>query len=158
MSAITKQMAVQIFDSIKELLDEKEITYDEQITDEENYWVTFRYKGEDMSHSMFINILSDRGVLTLSEVLEFEVTEKHMPALLDAINRVNAFLMIGSFYYDGDEHVRFYNPLLFNNSVIAKDTLDELLSRTVSIVEQFDDRFAAVNKGYLSPQAILGED
>ncbi len=156
-SEMTQQMARQIFESIKEVLDDMDFSYEQQRAEDGNYTVIFDYRGEDARHRMMLRVLTEPGILTLSEVLAFNVEEGHLPALLDALNRINANLLLGTFYFDYDGSVIFYNALLFNNSMIAKDTINELMIRTVSIIEKYDDRLAAVNKGYLLPERVTGD-
>ncbi len=154
MSEMTQQMSRQIFESIKEVLDGMEFSYEQQREEDGNYTVIFDYKGEDARHRMMLRVLTEPGILTLSEVLAFTVEEGHLPALLDALNRINANLLLGTFYFDYDGSVMFYNALLFNNSMIAKETISELMVRTVGVVEKYDDRLAAINKGYLAPERV----
>jgi len=159
MSEMNEQMAEHIYESTKEILDEREISYEaEQEEDTGDYTVVFNYRGEDMNHRMVIRAMGRRGMLTFSEALYFEVDKKNLPKLIDACNRINTVLMLGTFYYDGEDSVRFYNPLLFSNSSVSKETVDELMLRSISIIEEYDDKLLAVNKGYLDPEKVISED
>ena len=159
MSDMTQQMAKHIYESIREILDEREMTYDaEQEEDTGDYVVIFSYRGEDMNHRMVLRVMGRRGLLTIAEALYFEVNPANVSKLIEACNHINAVLLLGTFYFDGDDSIRFYNPLLFNGSSISKETIDELMLRTVSIVEDYDDKLAAVNKGYLDPEKVVGDD
>lgn len=158
MSEMNQQMAKQVLESLKEVLDEMKVPYEEKVIDSEKSAIIFDYRGEDTGHRMVIRVDAGIGLVGFSERLDFSADPSAVAKIVDACNRINSILYFGSFYYDyGDAAVYFYNPLLFNNSIISGDTINEMMMRTVNVVETYDDRLSAINKGYLEPEKVIPE-
>ncbi|MDL2225123.1 YbjN domain-containing protein [Eubacteriales bacterium OttesenSCG-928-M02] len=123
--------------------------------DDAEMMLQFAYQGEDMEHRMYVEVNMAGSVIRTIEILPFTVNPDKTDGMLKAINYINKSLTIGTFWYDMDGSVFFTIPQLYYNSILSREAVRLQIMRTAELVEDFDDRLVAVNKGYLAPENIM---
>lgn len=165
MDDVNIKLAEQLYQMVKDVLTDLERPFEEADPrpagqamangEPQSMLLRFDYDGDDMRHRMFIEVDPEYAVIRFLEILPYDIDPAKGPEIVDALNRINNIIRLGSFYYDNEDTLYFCIPQVFVNSILSHETIMTLLKRTVQITEEFDDRLLAVNKGYLKPANIL---
>ncbi|MDL2273015.1 YbjN domain-containing protein [Oscillospiraceae bacterium OttesenSCG-928-G22] len=147
-----EKLTNQIYKTVQDILDELEIKYNK---DPERYSISFTYGGDDMSHQLIIYLRPEAAVLRMFVMMPFDIDPARAGDILEACARINNVLTAGEYLYDMKDTVTFGMSQFYINSIISRELIEHMLRTTVNVVEDFDDRLAAVNKGYLKPSEIL---
>ncbi|MBQ7040079.1 MAG: hypothetical protein IJN39_05880, partial [Clostridia bacterium] len=117
---------------------------------EEDMVVVLSHKGEDMNHDLMIAVDGDRQVIKVLEKLPFEMNPEKAVDIACAVCYANHYLVLGKFTYDMDKTLRFEIAQAYEGSLISIETIKHMVVAFVATVEEYDDKFMALNKGYLS--------
>ena len=149
MSEVNMEMGRTIYNSICSVLDKMNIKYNKI---EDKLVIVFGYKGQDMNHDLLIAVNANQEAIQLIERLPYSIDPEKAADVAMAICYVNNRLLSGKFTYDMKETLSFEMTQLYSGSLIGEATLQRMLLALIHTVEEFDDKFMALNKGYLKAE------
>lgn len=149
MSEVNMEMGRTIYNSICSVLDKMEINYNKV---EEDLVILFGYKGQDMNHDLLIAVNAKQEAIQIMERLPFSISPEKATDVAVAICYANSRLLSGKFTYNMGDYVSFEITQLYSGSLIGEPTLRRMLLALISTVEEYDDKFMALNKGYLKAE------
>lgn len=149
-------LAQQVYGKIITALDNRNWTYKRE---DDNLTVRFDVRGDDFPMSMIMKIDVERQLIRVLSPLPFEMSEdKRMEGAIATC--VASFgLPDGSFDYDiTDGTIGFRLTYAFHDSVIGEDLLQYMISWSLNVIDKYNDKFFAIDKGYLSLQDFIASD
>ncbi len=154
MSTPNVAAAEAVYSTFRKVLDDMEITYTPH---EEDRVITFGYKGKDMNHDIIIFVNADSETFRVVERLPYDIPEDKIVDVALASCLVNNRLMLGGFTYGLDEHLNFEVAQSFAGSLVGEAAIKKCLFAVLVCVEEYDDKFMALNKGYLTIKDFVNE-
>ena len=149
-------LAQQVYGKIISALDSRNWTYsrkDEQLT------VRFDVSGDDFPMSMIMAVDTDRQLIRLLSPLPFKISEDKRMEGAVATCVASFGLPDGSFDYDiTDGTIGFRLTYAFHDSVIDEELLQYMISWSLAVIDKYNDKFFAIDKGYLSLQDFIASD
>lgn len=146
MSEVNMEMARSIYESACSALDKLELNYRKI---EEDLVILLGLRGDDMNHDMIFSVDEKREVIRLLEKMPFEIDPARSADVASAVCLVNDRLVLGGFTYNMEERLAFEVAQAYTGSLVGEETIKRLLFALVGTVEEYDDKFMALNKGYL---------
>ena len=146
MSEINMEMAKSVYDTVCVALDKMNINYNKH---EEDLVITFGHKGRDMNHNLLVYVDAERTVIQVVEELPFRISPEKASEIASAVCYANQYLVCGKFTYDMAEVIKFKVTQIYDGSLIGPETIERMILALAVTVEQYDDKFMALNKGYL---------
>ena len=145
--------AKEIYKLICDALDERKWHYEKD--DEENA-VYVGVSGEDLPIKLIMLADEKRKLIRMLSPLPFKMSEdKRMEGAL-ATTAVNYGMADGSFDYNiSDGTIVFRITATYRESRIDTELIQYLIAVTVTMVEKYNDKFFAINKGMLSISDFL---
>ena len=140
------EMGKAIYESLCNVLDKMEIHYRKY---EEDLVISFGYKGKDMNHDLLIGVNVKQEVIQLLERLPYEISEEKATEIACAVCYVNSQILSGQFVYNMKDRLSFEVTQIFTGSLIGEEALHRMIMALIYTVEDYDDKFMALNKGYL---------
>ena len=140
--------AKQIYGTLCQALENRDWYYEK---DEEKLLVHFGVKGEDLHMKFILLVDAERQLIRLMSPLPFEMSEeKRMEGAIAAC--VASYGMVdGNFDYDlSDGRIVFRLTASFRESQIGEGLFQYMISCACAMVEKYNDRFFALNKGVIS--------
>lgn len=152
MSEINMEMAKTVYDSICSVLTGMNLKYTEH---KDDLVITLGHKGEDMEHNLLIAVDAAKEVVRVIERLPFKLNPEKASDIAMAVCNANRMLLLGGFEYDVDDSTLTYAiAQVYTGSLIGEEALKRMILTLVFTVEDYDDKFMALNKGYLQPDAF----
>lgn len=146
-------LAKSIYNTLCETLDKKDWHYEKNI---EDLVITFTSRGDDLPMQFVLKIDEDRQLIRLFSPLPFEVDEDKRMEMAIATCAATFGLPDGSFDYDITKgRISFRLTATFRNSKIGEELFDYLVICSCAIVDQYNDKFFALSKGYMSLEDFL---
>lgn len=139
--------AKKVFQTLCEALDRREWKYDK---DEEKLIVDISVSGDDIPMRLLFIIDADRQLVRILSPLPFKMSEaKRMDGAIAAC--VASYGMAdGSFDYDISDGTIYYRMTAsFMGSVIGEGLLQYLISCSCAMVDLYNDKFLALDKGMM---------
>ncbi|MCC8173087.1 MAG: YbjN domain-containing protein [Odoribacter sp.] len=149
MAEVNMEMGKAIYDSVCSVLDKMGLSYKKI---EEDLAVLFGHRGEDMNHNLVIAVNVKQETIQLFEVLPFDINKEKATDVAVAICYVNDRILSGKFTYNMEERLTFEVSQIFSGSLIGEKTIQRMILALAVTVEEYDDKFMALNKGYLKPE------
>lgn len=149
MSDVNKEMSRIVYDTICKVLDDLGISYKKI---EDDLVVLFGHKGQDMSHDLIILVNEKQELIRLVEKLPFDINSEKASDFAAAVCYVNSKIACGCFVYDMENRLTFEMSQFYSGSLIGDETIRQMIMGLVVLVEEYDDKFMALNKGYLKPE------
>ena len=119
---------------------------------DESLAITFGHRGDDMEHNLLLIVNAERDVIQLMERLPFAINPDRANDVAAAVCITNERILSGKFSYNMEEKLNFDVTQIYSGSLIGEETIKRMLIALVVTVEQYDDKFMALNKGYLKPE------
>lgn len=146
-------LAKTVYDNLCQTLDKRNWKYEKH---DEDLIVTFTSRGNDLPMDFVMAIDEDKQMIRLFSRMPFVVPEdKRMElaiATCDATNR----LADGSFDYDiTTGKIAFRMTTTFIDSVISETVFDYLVIVSSNTVDEYNDKFFAIAKGFMSLEDFL---
>lgn len=154
MAEETMEMGKVIYDSVCSVLDGMNIHYQKI---EEDLVVAFGHHGNDMNHDLILRVNTEKEVIQLFEKLPFSMDESKAADIARAVCAVNINLLCGAFSYDLKDNLLYEVTQIYSGSLIGEETIKRMLLALVFTVEEYDDKFMALNKGYLKVENFIEE-
>lgn len=154
MSEQSMEMAKVLYESVCSTLDGMDIKYNRV---EEDLVILLGHQGEDMKHELLIAVSPDNEAIRIIERLPFSINPEKATDIAVSTCYVNDTLLTGKFTYDMKERISFELAHIYTGSLVGEETIKRMIMAVVVTVERYDDKFMAVNKGYLKPEDIVNK-
>lgn len=126
---------------------------------EEKLGVSFGVNGDDLPMDFFIFVDEDRQLLRLMSPMSFKMKEDKRVEGAVVTCAANYGMADGSFDYDlTDGKIVFRMVHTFRESLIGEEAVQYIISCACTMVDEYNDRFMAVNSGYLSMADFLEKE
>lgn len=146
MGEVNMEMAKNVYESVCSALDGMNIKYNKI---EKDLVILFGHRGEDMNHDLLMVVNAQQEAIQLIEKLPFEIDPAKSNEVASAVCLANENLLTGGFRYDLESTLTYKVTQLYSGSLIGEETIKRMLLALVFTVEDYDDKFMALNKGYL---------
>lgn len=148
--------AKNIYAQLCKVLDKREWKYDKL---DDKLAVGFIVRGEDIPMEFIFNVDVERQLVRLRSQLPFNFAEDKRLEGAIVTSRANCLLVDGYFEYDiTDGETSFKITTSCRDSIISDETIEYMLQCALFVVEEFNDKFMAVSKGYLSVEQFLKDN
>ena len=155
MSEIKMERAKKVYATLCEALDERNWKY-EKVDDE--LLVHFTVNGDDLPMQYIIFADVDRQLLRLLSPLPFDMAEDKRIDGAIATCHATYELMDGSFDYDlSNGEIAFRMTSAFLDNELPVSTIQYMIDFAGYAVDKFNDKFFALNKGFLTIEKFLAD-
>lgn len=140
--------AKTVYRILCEAIDNREWSYKK---DEDNLVVRFTVSGDDipMQFTLFVDV--ERQLVRLLSPLPFKMSEDKIMEGAIAVCAASYGMVDGSFDYDlSDGQIVFRMTASFRESLVGEGLFQYMISWSCAVVDAYNDKFLAVNKGLLS--------
>ena len=148
-----KERAARVYATLCRAIENREWVYDKK---EEDLVVQFRVSGDDLP--MYFTLVVDEGrqLIRLFSPMTFKMSEdKRIEGAIATSVATNA-LVDGAFDYNlEDGNICFRMTSCFWGSEIGEDVLQYMISCATHTVDDYNDMFQALDKGYLTLEAFI---
>ncbi len=148
MSEVNMEHAQAVYASICAALDEMEFNYKKY---EDDLVVVFGHRGKDFNHDLLLAVEAEREAIRLMEKLPITVNPEKAAEFAVAICRANYGIVCGKFTYDMKDEISFELNQFYSGSLISPENIRRMILALAMTVEAYDDKFMALNNGYLTP-------
>ena len=139
-----------MYELIATTLDNMELKYDRH---DDDLVIHLGTKGDDMNHDMLLAVREKQKVISFLERLPFHLNPENANEIAKAVCNINNQMLLGGFTYEaGSENINFELSIPYNGCLIGEETIQRILMIAVRAVEDYDDKFLALNKGYISSE------
>ncbi len=123
---------------------------------EEHLAVSFGLVGDDLPMDFLIIVDAERSLIRMMSGIPFTVPEDKRAELAIATCHATNMLADGSFDFDIVKGlIAFRLTASFKESRIGRDLFDYMIDCSATIVDEFNDKFLALAKGYTSLDDFL---
>ncbi len=150
------ERAKKVYNTLCTAIDKRDWTYDRE---DEDLIVRFNVSGEDIPMSFILIVDADRQLVRLLSPIPFNMGEdKRMDGAIATCVASYGFIN-GSFDYDlEDGSIVFRLTQSFRGSDVSEEVLQYMISLSCSVVDNYNDRFMALNKGLLSITDFIAKE
>lgn len=153
MSEIKMERAKKVYATLCEALDERNWKY-EKVDDE--LLVHFTVNGDDLPMQYIIFADVDRQLLRLLSPLPFDMAEDKRIDGAIATCHATYGLRDGSFDYDlSDGKIVYRMTSAFLDNEVPVSVIQYMIDFTGAVVDKYNDKFFALNKGFLTIEKFL---
>ena len=139
-------MGKSIYESVCSTLDRMDLKYNRH---DDDLVIHLGYRGDDLNHDLLIIVNPKQEVIQFVERLPITVdTEKAIDIAL-AVCLVNDSILIGEFTYGLGKDLEYKINHAYTGSLVGEDTIERMIRTIAFTVEEYDDKFLALNKGYI---------
>ena len=138
--------ALAIFNKYCSYLDAQNWNYEK---DEDKFLVVYNVTGEDLPMRFLVVLEPELGIIRIISELPFEVSEDKIVDLNLAVTAVNDHIMNGCFLVS-PHSVLFKVASSYYFDEVDDNLFDYLMSVSINVVEKYNDKFFALEKGYVS--------
>lgn len=149
------EMAKTIYETVCSTLDNMKINYKRH---DDDLVITFGHKGDDMNHDLIIAVNAKQEVVKIIEQLPYNIDPSKAADVAMAVCYVNEQLLTGGFEYGMGDTLAYSVNHAYTGSLIGEETIKRLILALVFTVEEYDDKFMALNKGYIKPEDFKAQD
>ena len=147
------QVAQEIYNSLCDAIDKIGLKYE---MGEEELFVRFTVSGEDIPMKFVMLVDADLKLLVLMSYMPFKMSEakRYEGAVAACVSSYG--LIDGSFDYDitdGEISFRMVQP--FMDGSISESTFMHMISFSCRVVDDYNDRFMALDKGLMSIEEFI---
>lgn len=153
---IKMEKAKEVYAGLCAALDRRGWTYDK---DEDKLVVRFGVSGEDLPMRFFIRVEAGPQIIRLMSPMPFKMSEaKRMEGAI-AICVANYGMVDGSFDYDlATGEIAFRQTASYRESDIGDGLFQFMISCACAIVDKYNDKFLAIDRGFLSIGDFIAEE
>ena len=147
------QVAKEIYNSLCDAIDKIGWKYDKE---EEKLLVHFAVSGEDIPMKFIMFVDDDRQLLRLVSYIPFKMSEakRYEGAVAACVSSYG--LIDGSFDYDiTDGEIAFRMVQPFMDGSISESTFMHMISLSCRVVDDYNDRFMDLDKGFMSIEEFI---
>ncbi len=142
------EIAKKVYDTLCNAIDNRSWKYSK---DDEKLIVHFGVSGDDIAMNFIIVVDIERQLIRLLSPMPYKMSEeKRMEGAIATC--VASYKMIdGSFDYDlSDGSIIFRMTASFRESLIGEELFQYMISCSCAMVDMFNEKFLAIDKGMLS--------
>lgn len=156
MEKMDEKTAKTIYDQLCKALDARNWKYDKY---EDDLAIYFMVKGEDIPMEFVYSVDADRHLVRLRSKLPFDFAEdKRLEGAIVTCS-ANYVLADGYFEYDiTDGEIAYKITTSCLGSIISDETIQYMLQCALFLVEEFNDKFMMVSKGYMTVEQFLKDN
>ena len=145
--------AMQMYRQMCAVLEERGWSFDR---DEERLLVYFGVHGDDIPMKFIMVVEPDREVVRLMSMLPFEMSESKRVEGAIAACAISNVLAEGNFDYDlSDGKLTYRLVQSYKDSQIGNGLLHHMISMACAVVDHYNEKLLALDKGYLSMEQFL---
>ena len=153
MSEIKMERAKKVYATLCEALDERNWKY-EKVDDE--LLVHFSVNGDDLPIQYIIFVDVDRQLIRLLSHMSFDMSEDKRIDGAIATCHATYGLRDGSFDYDlSDGKIVYRMTSAFLDNEVPVSVIQYMIDFTGAVVDKYNDKFFALNKGFLTIEKFL---
>ena len=142
-----------IYNQICAVMDARGWKYDKH---EQDNVVHFTVVGEDIPMEFIAYIDVERQLVRLMSQLPFKFAEDKRIEGAIVTSSANYAIADGCFQYDiTDGEIIFKMTSSYRDSLISNETIDYMVSCSLAVVDEFNDKFLMVSKGVKSVEDFL---
>lgn len=145
---VKMELAKQVYKTLCDAIDRRQWNYSKV---ENELLVHFGVNGEDIPMQFILMVDAERQLIRLLSPMPFKMSEaKRLEGAIAAC--VASYGMLdGSFDYDlSNGRISFRMTASFRSSQIGEELLQYMISCSCAMVDQYNDKFLAIDKGLLS--------
>lgn len=149
-------LAKKVYDTICAAIERREWKYQK---DDERLVINFGVNGDDIPMQFIMVVDVERQLVRMMSPMPFKMAEdKRMEGAI--VTCVANFGMVdGSFDYDvADGTIVFRMTASFRESVIGDGLFQYMISCSCAMVDEYNDKFLAINKGILSVEDFIAKE
>ena len=147
--------AKQVYENMCKALDEKGWNFDK---DEPKLVIYFGVKGDDFPMQFIIAVDAERQVIRLMSPLPFEMSASKRVEGALAVCAASLGMVDGSFDYDlSDGKIIFRMTASFRDSQIGDELFHYMIACSGAMVEKYNEKFFAIDKGLLSIEDFIAD-
>ena len=155
MADIKNKRDINAYVALCDALDERNWTY-EKVEDE--LLVHFTLNGDDLPMQFLIFIDSDRQLVRLLSPMTSEMSEEKRMDGAIAVCHASYVLSEGSFDYDlSNGRITYRMTYAFLDNEVNTEVILYLVDFAGAVVDRYNDKFLALNKGYITLEKFLEE-
>ena len=149
------ELAKQVYQTLCDSLDHNGWNYGKE---EEKLLVHFGLKGEDLPMQFIIFVDAKRQLVTALSPLPFKMSEEKRMEGAIAACAANYGMVDGGFDYNlGDGTISFRLTVSFMDSKLGEGIFQYIIGCSGAMVEKYNERFFALDKGVLSLQDFMAQ-
>ena len=150
------EQAQYVYGRICEALDARDWKYGK---DEQKLVVHFGVNGENMHINFIIVADAERQMIRLLSPLDFKISQDKRVEGAIAACAASFGMADGSFDYDlSDGRITFRATQSFRSSVIGEGLIQYMIELTCAMVDKYNTRFLALDKGAISINDFIQKD
>lgn len=159
MSVNKLEKAKLVYDTLCSILDDVKATYRKVEDTDELKRVALTFTGEDFPMDILFTVDTERQLVELVSFLTFKMVEDKILDGAVAVCASNFGLLEGNFIYDvTDGAIGFKNTFSYRDSDISKTLLECMLYYSCKVIDKYNDKFFALNKGYIEVSEFFIEN
>ena len=157
MSDVNKmELAKQVYETLCKAIENREWKYDK---DENELEVDFIVGGDDIPMQFIIKVDADRQLIRLFSPIPFSMSESKRIDGAIATCAASFRMADGNFDYDiTDGSILFRMTVSFIDSVISESLFQYMISCACTMVDEYNDKFFALNKGMIEVTEFLSNN
>lgn len=147
------EQAEKVYEQLCAALDRKEIPYDKS---EEDLTAIIEIPGEDFPIKIILRVDEDDMALLVFSPLPFRMSEeKRMEGAIAACAVTNKLTDGGFDYNLPDGSIVFRAGACYAGCTLGEDLFHRMIALAYGVVEEYNDKFFALNKGYINVNEFL---
>lgn len=125
---------------------------------EEDFAVFFEVNGDDLPMKMIIIVNPDKMLISLYSPMPFVFSEGNRVDGAIAACVASYALADGFFKYDiAEGKITFKLTASYRDSDISEELLDYMIHCSAAVVDEYNDQFMAIEKGYMDIDAFIAK-
>ena len=150
------ERAKELYERMCKYLEEKGLKFKRE---DDDLVIHFMMTGDDIPMLFILIIDADRELIRLISPLSFKFDEDKRLDGAIATCYVSNRLADGSFDFDiSDGSVSFRMTASFRNSRIGEDLIDYMIACSSFTVDEYNDKFLAINRGLIGIMDFIGKE
>ncbi len=150
----SRELARSVFDSLVRYFNQIELNF-KQEENEDAYCVRFIVEGDDIPMKFVMEVDIEHQLLRVLSPQSVTFKPEQLPMAAQAVCAINYYLIDGHFDLDlSDGTVIFCLCTSFAESLVSDQVFDYLLSLSVTVVEEYNDKLFLLSKGILSLEEL----
>jgi hypothetical protein len=149
------EKAVEVYFTLCQAIESRGWTFDRN---DEKLTVDFQVNGEDLPMTCVIMVDIERQMVRFFSPMPFKMCEDKIVEGAVAVCASSYDMADGNFIYDIETgSITFKMTASFMNSTVGEGLFQYLIQCALSTVDRYNDKFFALNKGFISIEDFLNE-
>ena len=151
-----KMLAQQVYQTVCAALEARDWKYKKE---EADLLVRSGVRGDDLPIEFVIAVDEERQLIRVLSPLPFKMSEDNRVDGAIAVCAANFGMVDGSFDYDlANGRIVFRMTASFRESTIGQLLIQYMISCTIAMVDEYNDKFLALNSGVMKVEAFFQKD